>query len=130
MTRRMRTHALVVVALVLAGTAVWADGWALEQRTPTHDSHHAAVENLPAAVVANAPDSAARTAPRCRRRRRVRPRVLGRSCADARPGVVPRESAARAGGTAGATVRARARRPTHALSRTLPGRLLPLPEEQ
>lgn len=57
MTRRMRTNALLVVALVLAGTAVWADGWALEQRSPAHDDHHAAVESLPAAVVATAADA-------------------------------------------------------------------------
>jgi hypothetical protein len=48
----MRTFALLAVALVLAGTAVWADAWALEDRSPAHDDHSAAVETVPAAVVA------------------------------------------------------------------------------
>ena len=52
MTGRMRTFALLAVALVLAGTAVWADAWALEDRSPVHDDHSAAVETVPAAVVA------------------------------------------------------------------------------
>jgi hypothetical protein len=57
MTARMRTLALVAVALVLAGTAVWTDAWALEDRSPAHDQRSAAVDTLPAAVVATVADA-------------------------------------------------------------------------
>jgi hypothetical protein len=53
----MRTLALVAVALVLAGTAVWTDAWALEDRFPAHDQRSAAVDTVPVAVVATVADA-------------------------------------------------------------------------
>jgi hypothetical protein len=53
----MRTLALVAVALVLAGTGVWTDAWALEDRFPAHDQRSAAVDTAPAAVVAIVADA-------------------------------------------------------------------------
>jgi hypothetical protein len=52
----MRTFALLAVVLVLAGGAVWADGWALDAAPSAHDDRTAAVDTMPTAVVATVAD--------------------------------------------------------------------------